>query len=268
MTELHSSDFSLFRSRSISAPLVLRNRTHVFCGWACAGGFKSPLVWNGIVSDIKETSPKKQRDEACGARPHRAAGLGLREGVTIPTFPRLNEAPSALSQGPVVTFLVGLAPVFLHFCVREGKRAKRMQEMRQYKRRHAMAAIGDAPASHYCSQHPPIIVVSCNKNHSLNTKREAQSTCKLLRHAEGAGNCPQARCGLPGWRSTVYAGAPSRGIPTCLSVAGCGGGVGGSCVGGAVHTYGSEEGSCEERQWSVKAQPAARGGSAEDSSGD
>ena len=60
--------------------------------------------------------------------------------------------------GLFVTFLLSFGPVFLHFCVTEGKRAKRMQEMRQYKRRHAMAAIEESAPSHYCSQHPPIIV--------------------------------------------------------------------------------------------------------------
>ncbi|TWW66500.1 hypothetical protein D4764_20G0005320 [Takifugu flavidus] len=106
--------------------------------------------------------------------------------------PRMEKDPSQLhalvsSQGEEGTCWHATATA-----TRERKSAKGTQEMRQYKRRHAMAAVA---ASHYCSRHPPIIVAPCNQNHSLSTKRAAPPYLLSLRliHEQNSWECWRSR---------------------------------------------------------------------------
>lgn len=54
-------------------------------------------------------------------------------------------------------------------CVPERKRTEGMQETQQYNPAMWWPPLHNPP-THYCLQHPPTIVVLCNRSHSFNTK--------------------------------------------------------------------------------------------------
>lgn len=173
------------------------------------------LLFSGIVSDMRETSPRKLW-EAFSACPPHAAGFFC---VTIPTFPRLNEAASLTGAFFSVTFLVRLGPVFLHFCVREGKRAREdagnttMQTQAcdgRHRRVSRLPLLFSTSTDYGCVLQPN----SFTKHKEGGPKQlQAAAFPTTTTRSDGvnAEKCSSAS-GLPGWRSTLNAGAPSASV--------------------------------------------------------